>query len=269
MNEWYTSKAPWWLFGPKNNMIMWIIAANLLSQISIMQRKYRKIIIFEDIKRNFFDYLVILATILTPALTKSSTSLFVMLILSSVILLKGIYQNVNTKMMVWIIAGMYVILSMTLYSMSSSNFLSFFAGLFGKDATFTGRTSAWASAIAMIIRKPVLGYGYISSKDMQSLLGASAFVNTHNTLLQILVNGGLVLGVVFVSYIVYLIKRITNAIQREKHIGVLLIIAMAALFIEMCFETFSTSEPYWLFLLLIGMIADRIISNTPQMQMVE
>lgn len=260
-NQYYTVESAWWLFGPKNNTIMWILASNLLSQISIFQNKYNKINIFEGRARNWFDYIVVISTVLTPALTKSSTSLFVMFVMTSVLIFNVFYKTVNSKLLVAGIVGMYIILSITLYSMSSSNLLSFFAGLFGKDATFTGRTSAWANSIVLFSQSPIYGYGYLSSNQMQNMLGAVAFVNTHNTLLQILLNGGLLLEVVFILYLISIIRRIIRVLRLEKQTGVLLIIAVGALFIEMCFEAFTASEQYWLFILLIGMIADKLISS--------
>lgn len=64
-----------------------------------------------------------------------------------------------------------------------------------KDVTMTGRTYLWDTAITYLIRKPLYGYG-IAAKMIER---HGTMYSTHNLVLQILIAGGIVPILLFLS----------------------------------------------------------------------
>ncbi len=86
---------------------------------------------------------------------------------------------------------------------------------FGKDLTLTGRTLMWYELIVMIQKKPLLGYGYGSfwlgmegpSGDVYRVFPWAA-PHAHNGYLELFLNGGLILFILFIISFFVNIKRI-------------------------------------------------------------
>ncbi len=77
-------------------------------------------------------------------------------------------------------------------------FIAVISRALGKSLTLTNRTDLWRAAAAMILKKPILGYGYLTSKQYISYV---LFTNAHCTLLTILVSGGMVGFICFLLFV--------------------------------------------------------------------
>lgn len=122
---------------------------------------------------------------------------------------------------------------------------------FGKDMTFSSRTRVWLYADFQISHSPIIGYGVCDKESYELLL--SGFVNPHNIILHILLNGGLVGFVIFVIFVmagINQIKSIANLYQRQ------MLIFISAVFLLMSqFEVYNNMFIY-LFLLFMYMSKD-------------
>lgn len=81
----------------------------------------------------------------------------------------------------------------------SGDLIEFFTSLLGKRVSFSGRTTLWALALRMIMAKPLLGYGYTSG----NIVVWGGEYSSHNMILEILIQGGALLLVLFVIMVLY------------------------------------------------------------------
>jgi len=247
-NEWHMAVSKWWLFGGKNSMIFFIYPANLLAQYFICNKR----------KKTLFNYLVIICTVLTPLLAKSSTSFAVMLILSSNLFFNKIFTKMKIKKLVIIFIFIYFAVTVVLLTNTSVGILSFVASLFGKDVTFTGRINAWAEVINYILKKPIIGYGLLSSVQQQHMLGSISFVNCHNTFLEVLFNG----GVVLLYFMIVFIKKIIRKIYvSDKSTNILLSFAILGIAIESSFEALNANNLFWYMMFIMLIVSIDSIKN--------
>lgn len=71
-----------------------------------------------------------------------------------------------------------------------NEFASFIEVVLKKDMTFSTRTIIWDSAIDMIEKSYLLGYGAVDNNNRYVEIGSNSF-NAHNIILQVLLMGGL------------------------------------------------------------------------------
>lgn len=239
-NEWNEYSVGWWIFGNKNTMIMWIFSLNILAQNSLyLKKKYHK--------TYYKDVWMIGATILTAFLSKSSTTIIAIVLISSLPYIYSFFESQCRKEILSpnVILASYIIFTVILITSTQLELFKIVADIFDKDVTFTGRTSAWAQAMVLIAKKPWFGYGMLNEQTFKNLLGAYAFVNAHNTLLQSIIEGGIVLGVQYLMTYYLLckkIKRISDEYLRQK---ALLLMSMIVLGIAMSFEAYTDSLLFW------------------------
>lgn len=116
-----------------------------------------------------------------------------------------------------------------------------FFTLVGKDATFSGRTYIWTQTIINILNSPLTGIGWYSDEWAKLALGA---VNTHNIILNILLQGG-VLFLVFVIIIVACLYKALSQIKTHE--------SRLAMFISLCYLLMMQFEVYNYFMICLSM----------------
>lgn len=67
-----------------------------------------------------------------------------------------------------------------------------------RDLTLTTRTTIWRITINKIVDKPIIGNGYMSGEQFESMLPSIIGINAHNTILMIAFIGGIVLSITFI-----------------------------------------------------------------------
>lgn len=96
---------------------------------------------------------------------------------------------------------------------------SFLKAVFGKDATFTGRTTLWAQALIRIAANPFIGGGHISEGDTSFLFGKEDIwfgVSCHNIYLDTAVETGLLGLALYLIILLYIGRKVDEYSQREK-----------------------------------------------------
>ena len=239
-NEYYEYNVAWWIFGNKNSMLMWLYLLNVLAQLDIMLNEKRG-------NRFFIDCCMILSTILTAFMGQSSTTIGVLVALSVFIPLYRFFSNRFVKGLLTpvSITVVYIIFTVILMSATQFNVFGLIAGIFGKDITFTGRTNVWVQAVALIFRRPWLGYGMLSDDASRGLFGRFGAVNSHNTLLQSFLNGGVILGVGYIALFYLLCRKIWQISERYVKERTFLMFAMLILAIAASFESYMESMRFW------------------------
>ncbi len=98
----------------------------------------------------------------------------------------------------------YAFFFVSIIVLQSNNFVvSSISGLFGRSATFTGRSLLWRMAIDEIIGRPFLGYGYTAG----NINVWGGMFSSHNMFLEILLQGGLFSFLLFIAITWLGIKR--------------------------------------------------------------
>lgn len=135
------------------------------------------------------------------------------------------------------IMGIYVlfIVAVTITS-SNLSIVTFVSRLLGRTNTLTGRFSLYTRAIDMILQSPIIGYGYTSGNIR---IWGGTF-SSHNMFLEMLLQGGLLLGLLFVIIIVYAINKNQKASAPYSNlifsgIFVFLVIGVVETGVNLCF----------------------------------
>lgn len=100
-----------------------------------------------------------------------------------------------------------------LFFQTNSTISGFFAqvlGVFGRDASFSGRVPIWNATIDLICASPIFGYGIIESNEYVRISGILGGTHAHNYLLNLLVMGGLVCLIEHTYLYVFVTKKLQN-----------------------------------------------------------
>ena len=246
-NDWYRYEVPWWLFGNKNGAFFWLYCLNLLAQLSL---------IYTTDKKHTWDYIFIIITIISSVISRSSTTMIAMILLSLFPLMKKILGKLKKIMNLRNYTIGYIILTIMLVTAIQFNGLTLITSLLGKDTTFTGRIEAWMNAKNLIFQKPIIGYGLLDYEISRKLFGGYAFVNAHNAILQILMQGGII--AFFVMVILY--HCLNQKTKKIKNVNFQSFISwiMIALYIDMSFEASVDGIIFWITICLIYCISNLI-----------
>ena len=114
-----------------------------------------------------------------------------------------------------------------------SFFKDFIENTFNKDTTFSTRTTIWGNSVKEIAHSPFLGYGIQNLEWNDEHLGGSG---PHNLWLMLLLQGGIVLLIGFVSITIYAIK---SALRVKTLPATTAVIALCVLFTMSFFETYN------------------------------
>lgn len=152
--------------------------------------------------------IVVLAAIfLLRAGGKTSTAM-----LPTVLLLGWLFENCRALrglLTIGLVIGMNVIL----IGLSSSPATSSILASLGIDATFTGRSSIWAFALARVSDAPFIGYGFQLLwgseflRDLTTESWAYLAAHSHNSFLETLLNGGFPALILMIIWLLFLPLR--------------------------------------------------------------
>lgn len=241
VNEWTTTVDGVWVFGRKNNRVIYYMLSILLQAWRYLNNLTQK----NRIRLLALMVISIVATILE----KSSNSLITVLVLCfgvMGVLYKNRYLH---KINVRNILIAYAILVVLLVSGEAFFFKTIVENVFHKDMTFSGRADIWAKVLMLWGNKPILGWGILDSSYTASLLGNVFFTSAHNQWLNMLFQGGVVLFIC--GSILYLVIWKTIDKQKEARRYYLLEFAMLALFVYMLFEAQFNAVRINLYLMII------------------
>ena len=102
-----------------------------------------------------------------------------------------------------------------------------------KDLTFSGRTYIWEMCLGMISRHPIIGYGNFNNGWIIMWHGINR--NAHNLFFDILIQGGIVLLLGYLTMVFTVLKTISG--NKDKKSGLLLVL-LFCLFVVMLCESF-------------------------------
>lgn len=206
------------------------------------------------------------SVVVLVVLSHSTTGLGVLVVAAAVVVWIKLLQAERTSrragfLLVTLVAGVGM-LAAGMWS------IPFVAEAAGKDTTFSGRTDIWAACLWAIGREPWLGYGWggvftgvhlSPTREMIEQIGFDA-ANSHNGVLDVLINLG---WIGFVAYLVFLLPLCARGwylVKAHDPMGTTVMVFVATmLFI-------SISEPVFLLaqFAVVAMLHPAVLSRVPR-----
>lgn len=128
--------------------------------------------------------------------------------------------------------------------------------ILGRNLTFTGRLPIWKMSILSFLKKPILGYGYLTGDEYVRMYNAGrAFTHPHNYIFYILLTGGLLLGIIsIIGY--YMASRMIN--RNIKFVYSKIILFTLCSFLVMGITEAITMTVLLYPMLVLGMNIDKV-----------
>ena len=165
-----------WFLGYKNVQIRTILPIVCISTI----RSY-----FKYEKINLRTFALIVCAGITMALIDSATALIGFIVFCSLFLLYHSKKRALPRIFsLWtgviaVVVGFIAIVEIRIQDL----FADFFNDVLNRSITFTGRISIWEKSITLFLKRPVFGYGYLTSDEYVSYYGAQYATHPHNCFL--------------------------------------------------------------------------------------
>ena len=150
--------------------------------------------------------LLIICSILTLGIVGSKTSIVGIAILIAFYFIKS-YRTRKRLLILFILAYFVfqAIVVFGLYDLSKNEYIVYFVeDVLKKDLTFTNRTRVWAQSILLILKSPIVGFGYQSDAWYTNILHVTT---AHNLILGQLISGGIIGLSLFVVIIMTAIRK--------------------------------------------------------------
>lgn len=161
--------------------------------------------------------------------------LVIMLVIFGISNLTFIFNGV-TCLVVAIISNLVILFMMEVISFT--NWGRRFFELIGKDFTFSGRGNViWPMALLNISKRPILGYGVLEPDNVRSMLKMPAAIHAHNQILEVLLNGGVVLLIIYGVLLYYVAIELSK--NSELKATKVLSICMLGLYLMLTVEVFT------------------------------
>jgi O-antigen ligase len=136
----------------------------------------------------------------------------------------------------------------------------------GAAVTLTGRTDLWAASLPMILEKPIIGHGYMSSRLIEESDRLEGFnwgpTQMHNSFLEIAYTGGAVGLVLLLTFHGLFIRNIGVAIKQRRTFAAGALVLYADLLLQSWVEGSVAGKASDNFMLLLGLmvVSERIVS---------
>lgn len=150
---------------------------------------------------------------LSGATTCWVTMLFFIVIYSILRFLFGNKSSLRKQKMLYRLADyrvgiiLYTLILMCALMAENIQFVVDITTMLGKDPTFSRRSLIWGTLILEVLKKPILGLGYMSSLEYASMVSYAGGTNAHNMILTILVYSGCAGLAIYVLMFISCLRR--------------------------------------------------------------
>lgn len=190
-------------------------------------------------KRSIVPFFIIsISSIITLLIVGSKTAIVGIILLIFTLNVR----KINIKRYIILVLIAYYFLFQITFVFESANedknkLIAYFVEDFlGKDLTFSTRTTIWFWTLYTIFRSPIIGFGI---QDSQWSIINIQGISTHNFILNVLLQGGLLLFIWFLIYIIFLYYIYKKKSKDSLNINILSSICI--FFIMMIMEVYNIS----------------------------
>lgn len=235
-----------WLLGYKNGIILYIYPLIVFSHLDT--------IIFKGKKISKYDILSFTISFITVLKAKSSTSFVGLIIVLISILIPHLLKNTKILNSVNYFYT-YITLFFSIVVLKLQNIFSFIIeDLLHKDLTFTGRTYIWDYVLKNLSNNLIFGHG--DKQFSYTLSTGTAVKSTHNQILQVIYNYGLISLLIFFLIIFIAMKVLKN--NKDNQITKFLSLCIFMWFIMMITESYDMR--YFFYLIVFAFNIEDIIN---------
>lgn len=183
-----------WLMGYDNHWFIFYYAAYYLGFLQYI------------LKRNKVRFLTLIIVLHATALYTLSGVLVGGLLVMDIIYFFKIYETKIFNLKTTLIVSM--VISIILVFFSSIDIINqLLYNYLDKGNSFQGRLQFWNRAIEIIKSNPIVGYGRLATLDAQNYYGLVSGVNSHNMWFEILIEGGIIAMIFFISMYLLVVKK--------------------------------------------------------------
>lgn len=244
-----------------------IFAFNTVLGVPVFLNK----IIRERNKKSIFSVIWIILSIYLVYISKSTSALIFIFVLSILTLLsKEICLKLIPKIYLAFIAfALYLIYY---DSIISSTFNRVFTDIFGKNLSFSGRSTIWYFSLRLISKNPISGYGYngfwsdIDRVNHVSLSEGFRFggQHAHNGYIEILVSGGVIAGILIFILLCFIYKQLKKKEVIEKITNIEFIFLLFILYGNFIYNNIISLGFSWSFIIILLVRLQRIEKSNMQ-----
>lgn len=244
-NEWgATSEVRQWVVGNKNSQALWYITFLLLAYY-YLNEKFQVGSITKKVLAVCASFVSFYAVYAVNSSTgMAAVAVIMMSFLISTFCKKTPALRFNAK---WLLVFYAILLVLLL--LGNTSFLSpIVSGIFGKDLTFSNRTYVWTNSLLLFLKRPILGWGFLSNDGMRELLGSLSYTTAHNQVLNTLLQG----GIIIFGFLIFGFLILTSEINKAKtEYRLICFFALCSVMIEMLFEAVLGEPIAWTMLFVI------------------
>ncbi|CAN7711036.1 O-antigen ligase family protein [Paenibacillus sp. LjRoot153] len=221
---------------------------NILGRVMVMSILSWSVYGYQN-KKIFIPFIFIVSSLALLIKSQSQTSISLLLILALVFPLVTLFRKERILAISILFFLLSIVTALTFLFLQNAGKI---AALLGRDLTLTGRTDLWIIIWEMIMKNPILGYGY--SGFWQGMEGPSSVVwdqvtwhpvFSHNGYLEVLLQTG------FVGMLIFTMSFLKNIVlaRNERFYFLLLLFIL----VYNCFEStlILPNIYYWILYLTI------------------
>ena len=235
-----------WFLGYKNAIIMYIYPLIIFSHIDTIVFKKRKI--------SKFDLFAFIISVASIVMSNSSTSIVGLTVIIAVIVLPNLIKNTTLLNSINYFYA-YIGLFFAIIVFKMQNIFSFIIeDVLHKDLTFTGRTFIWEYVLKNIKNIPLFGYG--DKSFVYTLASGTTVRSTHNQILQIIYNYGVISVTLFILILFITMKKLYKI--REFQLVKFVSLYIFMWFIMMLIESYDMQ--YFMYLVVLAYNTNYIIN---------
>lgn len=154
-------------------------------------------------------------------LSKSSTAVVLLIVGTGVLVMINILSRVEQRSIRAITFGGALVFAILLAGGAGTALLGEVAGQFGKDVTLSGRAEIWQTLWPVALDKPWLGHGFAMFRQTAYFQQFTTTIawgprSTHNTYLEIVLNSGFPVLIVWLSIVLGAIFRAVLLVNVTK-----------------------------------------------------
>lgn len=228
-----------YFLGFKNTIILYVIPFLYFSFLLNIKK---------DGKLNKRFYVSYLLGFLNILLTKSSTGIVGLAIITVLLLTKNFFKNIKAFNLRTFIIIHLILFYIIIIGNKVGIFSFLVVTIFKKDLTFTNRTYIWDKAIEFITNKPLLGYGSETSIVRAIKFRYHQAVTCHNQLLDMTYQIGIIGAIIYgISFLI--LKKQVDLIE-DKNIKFFTNVILMSFLVMMLMEYYNIPTYIYLFIMI-------------------
>lgn len=200
---------------------------------------------FKNRRLTFAAFLMLVILSATTLITWSATGVVAWFVMAAYILF--IYKSRLTKYFnSYVLFITFAIMQVTIVFLRLQEYFAFIIEtVLGKNITFTGRTLVWDLSYLIILQSPIIGHGVQEGHGLIHIF--NTFVYSHNGVLEVLLQTGVIGLVLYVIPFVMAAKRLYR--HREHFLAGIVSVTLFSFMVE--FLTEAQIASIWIFGFLV------------------